>query len=115
MGYLGGGCVLWWHKQPMGWGCGRRLDRDGVFSRYICGGDGSRVRFWRDAWCGDRALKDTFSTIYKIAGGQEASMVELFEISVILFSRMSISLRRPMIGRIVIIFLGRAFGGLRCL
>jgi hypothetical protein len=23
-------------------------------------GEGSRIRFWEDPWCGDRALKDAF-------------------------------------------------------
>jgi hypothetical protein len=30
-------------------------------------GDGSKVRFWHDLWCGDMALKEAFLDLYGIA------------------------------------------------
>jgi hypothetical protein len=30
-------------------------------------GDGSRIRFWDDVWCGEMPLKEAFSSLYDIA------------------------------------------------
>jgi hypothetical protein len=35
-------------------------------------GDGSRIRFGHDAWCGETALKFSFSKFYSIARNKEA-------------------------------------------
>lgn len=61
---------------------GKTLE-DGVFYRHtrFMVGDGSRIRFWHDIWHGDRALKDTFLIVYRIACRQEASVAEVMEIS----------------------------------
>jgi hypothetical protein len=29
--------------------------------------NGTRIRFWKDVWCGDHALKDVFLEFYLIA------------------------------------------------
>jgi hypothetical protein len=35
-------------------------------------GKGDRVRLWHDCWCGDRALKDVFPTIFEYASHKDA-------------------------------------------
>jgi hypothetical protein len=45
-----------------------------VFSRYIRYevGDGSRIHFWHDVWCGDQPLKEAFPEVFSIAHCKEA-------------------------------------------
>ncbi|KAG7990850.1 hypothetical protein I3843_02G045100 [Carya illinoinensis] len=40
-------------------------------------GEGTRISFWRDIWCGEEALKDTFPCVYLVACDQEASVADL--------------------------------------
>lgn len=35
-------------------------------------GDGTKVKFWLDAWCGDMSLKETFPKLYCIASNKGA-------------------------------------------
>ena len=35
-------------------------------------GDGRRVRYWKDKWCGDDALCDSFPSLYALATSKEA-------------------------------------------
>jgi hypothetical protein len=42
-------------------------------------GEGSKIRFWDDVWCGDRALKEAFPGLYSIACLKEASMADNME------------------------------------
>jgi hypothetical protein len=44
-------------------------------------GDEFKIRFWHHLWCGDQALKKTFSVIYSIARVKDASMVDYLELS----------------------------------
>lgn len=40
-------------------------------------GNGVKVKFWHDLWCGDRALKDVFPQVYGLARRKEASIANL--------------------------------------
>jgi hypothetical protein len=42
-------------------------------------GEGSKIRFWDDVWCGDRALKEAFSGLFSIARFKEASIANNVE------------------------------------
>jgi hypothetical protein len=42
-------------------------------------GEGSRIRFWEDIWCGDRALKDAFPVLHSIANNKGASIADNME------------------------------------
>jgi hypothetical protein len=42
-------------------------------------GDGSKIRFWDDVWCGDRALKEAFPGLFTIASFKEASIADSVE------------------------------------
>jgi hypothetical protein len=39
-------------------------------------GEGSKIRFWDDIWCGDRALKEAFLGLFIIASLKEASIAD---------------------------------------
>jgi hypothetical protein len=45
-----------------------------VFLRFIKFGvgDGSRIRFWHDIWCGEQPLKEAFPDFFQIASNKEA-------------------------------------------
>jgi hypothetical protein len=42
-------------------------------------GEGSKIHFWDDAWCGDRALKEAFSGLFNIARFKGASIADNVE------------------------------------
>jgi hypothetical protein len=44
-------------------------------------GDGSKICFWEDIWCGDRALKEAFPGLFSIASYKEASIADNMEYS----------------------------------
>ncbi|RVW98186.1 hypothetical protein CK203_031913 [Vitis vinifera] len=35
-------------------------------------GLGNRVKFWKNKWCGDLSLRDSFANLYSIASSKEA-------------------------------------------
>jgi hypothetical protein len=42
-------------------------------------GDGSRIRFWHDLWCGDSILKEVFPDLFGIARVKDASVADNLE------------------------------------
>ncbi|RVW49225.1 hypothetical protein CK203_073275 [Vitis vinifera] len=56
---------------------GSLLQNKVVFSM----GDGRRVKFWKDKWCGNFALCDFFPSLYALAASKEAWLVELWDSS----------------------------------
>ena len=44
-------------------------------------GDGSRVNFWKDAWCGEVALCMAYPTLFSLAVRKEALIREVWDIS----------------------------------
>ena len=40
-------------------------------------GDGRRVRFWKDRWCGDEALRISFPSLYALVTSKEAWVAEV--------------------------------------
>jgi hypothetical protein len=43
-------------------------------------GDGSRLKFWHDIWCGTQPLRKLFPKIYSIALDKDASVRSYLEI-----------------------------------
>jgi hypothetical protein len=39
-------------------------------------GDGSKISFWHNVWCGERPFKTTFSGLYSIASLRDASVAD---------------------------------------
>ena len=35
-------------------------------------GDGTRIQFWQDSWCGDQPLRERYSELYRLAHDPEA-------------------------------------------
>ncbi|KAG6729257.1 hypothetical protein I3842_01G018300 [Carya illinoinensis] len=50
-----------------------------VFSRHTNFrlGDGTKIKFWHDTWCGNSALKDQFSALFRVARDKEVSVAEV--------------------------------------
>jgi hypothetical protein len=44
-------------------------------------GDGSKVKFWHDLWCGDRALKDAYPVLFGIARAKDAHVEAYIDFS----------------------------------
>ena len=42
-------------------------------------GDGRRVRFWKDKWCGSDALCNSFPSLYALAASKEAWVAEIWD------------------------------------
>jgi hypothetical protein len=63
-----------WKFICMGWQNFRR------FFKYDPG-EGSKIRFWEDVWCGDRTLKEEFPGLYSIASVKDASIADNMEYS----------------------------------
>ena len=73
-----------------GWCSNRTRDPHGVsllkhiragwdrFSHYVSFkvGDGSRIKFWHDFWCGDQPLRDKFPGLFRLARNQEATVAD---------------------------------------
>ena len=41
-------------------------------------GDGSKVRFWEDSWCGDGPLCETFPLLFALADSKGAMVADLW-------------------------------------
>jgi hypothetical protein len=41
----------------------------------------SKIRFWHDLWCGDKALKEAFLDLYGIACAKDAFVAVHLELS----------------------------------
>jgi hypothetical protein len=63
------GVSLWKHIRA-GWD---------VFSQHISYkvGDGSRIRFWHDTWCGDSPLRNQFPILYHLARAPESRVSDI--------------------------------------
>ena len=44
--------------------------------------NGRRVRFWKDKWCGNEALCDSFPSFYALVVSREACVAEAWDSSV---------------------------------
>ena len=42
-------------------------------------GNGRRVRFWEDRWCGDKALSISFPSLYALATSKEEWVAEVWD------------------------------------
>ena len=52
-----------------------------IFSHYIQFqiGDGTRVKFWQDIWCGDNPLSTCFLDLFRISNDKEAYVADLMQ------------------------------------
>ncbi|RVX07383.1 putative ribonuclease H protein [Vitis vinifera] len=47
-------------------------------SRFIIG-DGTKVKFWKDLWCGNQSLKETFPILFNLSVNKEGWVAEAWE------------------------------------
>ena len=62
------------------WDFGRKLGRISFAKKkkvVFSVGDDRRVKFWKDKWCGNIALYDSFPSLYALAASKEAWLVGL--------------------------------------
>jgi hypothetical protein len=61
-------------EELLGWGCGRISGNGGRLSKALLdvAGDGIRISFWNDLWCGDTVLKVAFPVLFGIACAKDA-------------------------------------------
>jgi hypothetical protein len=77
----------WCFNEPLGaYGMGlwKNIERNcGKLSSYTRFEleDGSKVRFWHDRWCGDKALKEAFPNLYGIICAKDAVVAAPLELS----------------------------------
>ena len=57
---------------------GSLLSNNIVFSM----GNGRKVRFWKDIWCGDEALCDSFPSLFDLVVSKKEWVVEVWDPSV---------------------------------
>ncbi|RVX05796.1 hypothetical protein CK203_023934 [Vitis vinifera] len=74
---------------------GSLLSNNIVFSM----GNGRRVRFWKDKWCGVEALCDSYLSLYALAASKETWIVEVQDSTVERGVGIFVSLGISMIGR----------------
>lgn len=70
----GGHGVRFWKNIRRGW---KKFSSHTKFEV----GDGSKVSFWHDLWCGDKAQKEGVPVLYGITCTKNASIVAHLEIS----------------------------------
>ena len=44
-------------------------------------GDGTRISFWEDNWCGDKPLCDAFPSLFALACSKRAKVAEVWDLS----------------------------------
>jgi len=62
-------------------------------------GNGSRIRFWDDVWCGEMPLKEAFPVLYDIALDKDALVASHLVLENKSYSGMLASFEQPTIGR----------------
>ncbi|RVW42821.1 hypothetical protein CK203_079929 [Vitis vinifera] len=64
----------------MGLWKGIRMDWELVGRQiYFCVGNGRRVRFWKDRWCGDSLLCESFPSLFALSAEKEAWVADVWD------------------------------------
>ena len=65
----------------MGMWKGIRMDWELVGDKMVCiVGNGRRVRFWRDRWCGDSPLCVSFPSLFALTIDKEARVADIWDL-----------------------------------
>ena len=77
----------WFSNTPRGsYGVGlwKDIRKEGIQLRQNCSievGNGRKVRFWEDVWCGEASLCSSFLSLYEVASSKGAKVAELWEVT----------------------------------
>ena len=66
----------------MGLVYGRKLGKSGLAflrTRSFSLGDGRRINFWKDVWCGEEALCSSYPSLFNLALNKEATVVNTWD------------------------------------
>ena len=58
----------------------KEISKEGLILKHHCFvkiGDGSKVRFWEDWWCGEAPLCSSFPSLYRLTSSKWARVVDL--------------------------------------
>ena len=75
----------WFTKEPRGsfgvglWKDIRNAARNLKQEFYFVIGDGSRVKFWEDSWCGERPLRVMFPSLYALVGSKRSMVAKVWD------------------------------------
>ena len=58
---------------------GKSLERDGIWclEKMVEVGNGTRVLFWKDKWCGSMALCDAFPNLFVVVAHKDTVIKEM--------------------------------------
>ena len=42
-------------------------------------GDGRRINFWTDVWCGEEALRSRYPSLFNLAPNKEAKIADIWD------------------------------------
>ena len=68
--------------RAMGWGFGRKLERKVpccLKNITFSVGDGRRVRFWKDIWCGNNSLREAFPSLFALVNSKDAWVADCWD------------------------------------
>ena len=77
--------LLSWHGSFVGkkwqkaWKTIRNGWKDLKVGMHFKVGFGNRVKFWKDRWCGDVPLRDTFPDLFSIASSKDARVADAWD------------------------------------
>ena len=57
--------------------CGKILEGGGTWFFLFEIGDGSKVQFWLDSWCGSSSLTDCYAELFRIFRSKKASVADI--------------------------------------
>ena len=67
-------------RGAFGVGLWKDINKEATMLKRFCKfvvGDGRRVCFWKDTWCGTEPLSETFHNIYSVVATKDACLVDL--------------------------------------
>ena len=75
-----------WHTRDLRGGNGTSLWKEirkewlGFFQNAVFAlGDGRRINFWNDVWCGEKALSNSFPFLFNLALNKEAKVADIWD------------------------------------
>ena len=75
-----GGWFIRSTRGPYGVGLWKAISKEIVQLKQDCSfelGDGCRINFWKDIWCGESSLTESFPKPHDLAGTKEAKVAEV--------------------------------------